>query len=132
MGHSADRRVRVRFRRVLDGRGPGCHIVIIGSLQHFGKVIWTTSEADISAATTLAGAAPDQVVNWNAIDRRKVYRTARRRQAHIVKAVQKGRWNKAKALVYLLIQPVRNRSGSRGETVFHVFRTPGSDFPQIG
>jgi RNA-directed DNA polymerase len=56
----------------------------------------------MSAAAMLAGAAPDQTPNWHSINWRKVWQTVRRLQARIVKAVAEGRWNKVKALVYLL------------------------------
>ena len=56
----------------------------------------------MSAAATLAGAAPDGVTSWHAIPWRQVWRTVRRLQARIVKAAQEGRWNKVRALVYLL------------------------------
>src|SRR5262245_14894630 len=39
---------------------------------------WPTNSrgnADMSAAATLAGAAPDRVIDWSAINWRKVYRT---------------------------------------------------------
>src|SRR4051812_44509931 len=50
---------------------------------------WPTGQrgkADMSAAATLAGAAPDRAIDWSAIDWRKVYRAVRRLQARIVKA----------------------------------------------
>src|SRR5262245_1638701 len=66
---------------------------------------WPTDsgrQADMTAAATLAGAAPDRTTDWHAIDWQKVWRTVRRLQARIVKAVQAGRWGKVKSLVYLL------------------------------
>ena len=54
----------------------------------------------MSAAATLAGAAPDEATTWHAINWLQVWRTVRRLQARIVKAVQEGRWNKVHALVY--------------------------------
>src|SRR5215472_17326959 len=56
----------------------------------------------MSAAEMPAGAAPDRTPDWHSIDWNQVWRTVRRLQARIVKAVQAGRWNKVKALVYLL------------------------------
>jgi len=53
----------------------------------------------MSAAEMLAGAAPRRAPDWHSIDGRKVWRTVRRLQARIVKAVAEGRWNKVKALV---------------------------------
>src|SRR6266568_5537272 len=66
---------------------------------------WPTdpgSKAAMSAVETLAGAAPGPALDWHSIDWKKVYRTVRRLQARIVKAVREGRWNKVKSLVYLL------------------------------
>jgi N-terminal domain of reverse transcriptase len=56
----------------------------------------------MSAAEMPAGAAPERAPDWHSIDWKKVWRTVRRVQARIVKAVAAGRWNKVKALVYLL------------------------------
>ena len=56
----------------------------------------------MTAAEMPAGAAPDRTPDWHSIDWKKVWRTVRRLQARIVKAVAAGRWNKVKALVYLL------------------------------
>src|SRR2546425_12969392 len=64
----------------------------------------------MSAAATLAGAAPGRAIDWNAINWRKVHRTVRRLQARIVKAVREGRWNKVKALVYLLTHSFSGRA----------------------
>jgi RNA-directed DNA polymerase len=52
----------------------------------------------MSAAEMLAGAAPERTPDWHSIDWKKVWRTVRRLQARIVKAVTEGRWNKVKAL----------------------------------
>src|SRR5262249_31349239 len=74
---------------------------------------WPTdqgSKADMSAALQLAGAAPDPGVDWHSINWKKVYRTVRRLQARIVKAVREGRWNKVKALVYLLTHSFSGRA----------------------
>src|SRR3954447_20639031 len=64
----------------------------------------TTSrgDADMTQAATPAGVAPGPAVDWHAINWKKVYRTVRRLQARIVKAVREGKWHKVKALVYLL------------------------------
>src|SRR5947209_4620085 len=58
----------------------------------------------------LAGAAPDSVTGWHTIDWFKVRRNVRRLQARIVKATQEGRWNKVKALVYLLTHSYSGRA----------------------
>ena len=66
---------------------------------------WPTDkgrQADMSAAEMPAGAAPDVATDWHSINWKAVYRNVRRLQARIVKAVREGRWNKVKALVYLL------------------------------
>lgn len=72
------------------------------------------SKADLSRAATPAGAAPDRTPDWNSIRWRKVWCVVRRLQARIVKAVRAGRWNKVKALVYLLTHS--SGSGSGGDT----------------
>src|ERR1700704_6323540 len=64
----------------------------------------------MSAAATLAGAAPNTTVDWHSINWKKVYRTVRRLQARIVKAVREGRWGKVKALVYLLSHSFAGRA----------------------
>ena len=64
----------------------------------------------MSAAETLAGAAPDLASDWHSIDWKKVKRNVRRLQARIVKAVREGRWGKVKALVYLLTHSFSGRA----------------------
>ncbi len=82
----------------------------------------------MSAAATLAGAAPDRTIDWNAIDWRKVYRTVRRLQARIVKAVREGRGNKVKALVYLLTHSFAGRALAILRVVSNSgAKTPGVD-----
>ena len=75
----------------------------------------------------LAGAAPDLVPGWHAIDWRKVWRNVRRLQARIVKAVQEGRWNKVRALVYLL---THSYSG-RALAILRVTTNPGAATPGV-
>src|SRR5713101_1117099 len=64
----------------------------------------------MAAAEMLAGAAPGRTPDWHSIDWKKVWRTVRRLQARIVKAVAEGRWNKVKALVYLLTHSFSGRA----------------------
>ena len=64
----------------------------------------------MSAAEMPAGAAPGHAPDWHSIDWKKVWRTVRRLQARIVKAVAEGRWNKVKALVYLLTHSFAGRA----------------------
>ncbi len=64
----------------------------------------------MSAEQQPAGAAPGQADDWHSIDWKKVYRTVRRLQARIVKAVRAGRWGKVKALVYLLTHSFAGRA----------------------
>jgi RNA-directed DNA polymerase len=52
----------------------------------------------MSAAATLAGAAPDLVPGWHSLCWKKVWHNVRRLQARIVKALQEGRWGKVQAL----------------------------------
>jgi RNA-directed DNA polymerase len=56
----------------------------------------------MSAVATQAGALPGPTIDWHSINWKQVYRTVRRLQARIVKAVRAGKWGKVKALVYLL------------------------------
>src|SRR4029078_9393920 len=67
-------------------------------------------QADMSAAEMLAGAAPERAPDLHSLDWKKVWRTVRRLQARIVKAVAEGRWNKVKALVYLLTRSFGGRA----------------------
>src|SRR6202008_860578 len=67
-------------------------------------------QADMSAAAMPAGAVPERAPAWHSIDWKKVWRTVRRLQARIVKAVAEGRWNKVKALVYLLTHSFAGRA----------------------
>jgi RNA-directed DNA polymerase len=82
----------------------------------------------MSAAATLAGAAPGLATGWHSIDWKKVYRTARRLQARIVKAVREGRWPKVKALVYLLTHSFSGRAPAILRVVTNTgARAPGVD-----
>lgn len=82
----------------------------------------------MSAVATLAGAAPGCAVDWHAIDWPKVFRTARRLQARIVKAVREGRWGKVKALVYLLTHSFSGRAMAILRVVSNSgAKTPGTD-----
>jgi RNA-directed DNA polymerase len=82
----------------------------------------------MSAAATLAGAAPHETTGWHSIPWRKVYRTVRRLQARIVKATQAGRWNKVRALVYLLTHSFAGRAVAIGRVIDnHGACTPGVD-----
>src|SRR5215472_10953797 len=64
----------------------------------------------MSAAEMPAGAAPKPTPDWHSIPWKKVWRTVRRLQARIVKAVAEGRWNKVKALVHLLTHSFSGRA----------------------
>src|SRR5437870_8046727 len=81
----------------------------------------------MSAAATLAGAAPDVASGWHAINWQKVWRNVRRLQARIVKAIQEGRWNKVRSLVYLL---TRSFSG-RAAAVLRVTTNAGASTPGV-
>ncbi len=52
--------------------------------------------------TEQVGAASGREMDWRQVDWAKVHRTTRRLQMRIAKAVREGRWNKAKALQWLL------------------------------
>jgi RNA-directed DNA polymerase len=82
----------------------------------------------MSAVETLAGAVPDTTVDWHAIDWQKVFRTVRRLQARIVKAVREGKWHKVQALVYLLTHSFSGRALAILRVVSNKgARTPGVD-----
>src|SRR5947199_4259212 len=82
----------------------------------------------MSAAATLAGAAPNTAVDWHSINWKKVYRTVRRLQARIVKAVREGKWHKVKALVYLLTHSFAGRALAILRVVSNAgAKTPGAD-----
>ena len=49
-----------------------------------------------------AGAVSHDLLEWHAIDWRRLQQNVRRLQARIVKAVQEGRWGKVRALQHLL------------------------------
>ena len=81
----------------------------------------------MSAAATLAGAAPDAAPGWHAINWQKVWRTVRRLQARIVKAVQEGRWGKVQALVYLLTHSFSGRAAA----ILRVTTNAGASTPGV-
>src|SRR6516164_8859888 len=82
----------------------------------------------MSAAAMPAGAAPKPTPDWHSISWKKVWRTVRRLQARIVKAVQEGRWNRVKALVYLLTHSFSGRALAILRVVSNSgARTPGVD-----
>ena len=82
----------------------------------------------MSQAATLAGAAPGLAVDWHSINWKKVYRTVRRLQARIVKAVREGKWHKVKALVYLLTHSFAGRALAILRVISNSgARTPGVD-----
>jgi RNA-directed DNA polymerase len=82
----------------------------------------------MSAAEMLAGAAPGSATDWHSINWKKVYRTVRRLQARIVKALRAGRWGKVKALVYLLVHSFSGRALAILRVVTNSgARTPGVD-----
>src|SRR4029077_13781082 len=81
----------------------------------------------MSAAEMHAGAAPEPTPDWHSIDWKKVWRTVRRLQARIVKAVAEGRWNKVKALVYLLTHSF----GGRALAILRVVSNSGAKTPGV-
>jgi RNA-directed DNA polymerase len=81
----------------------------------------------MSAAEMHAGAAPERSPDWHSIPWKKVWRTVRRLQARIVKAVAEGRWNKVKALVYLLTHSF----GGRALAILRVVSNSGAKTPGV-
>src|SRR4051795_4203294 len=84
-------------------------------------------QAEMSAAAMLAGAAPGHAPDWHSIEWKKVWHTVRRLQARIVKAVAQGRWNKVKALVYLLTHSF----GGRALAILRVVSNSGATTPGV-
>src|SRR5215475_1357254 len=82
----------------------GCSVTREPRLTDSGR------QAEMSAAEMPAGAAPGRAPDWHSLEWEKVWRTVRRLQARIVKAVAEGRWNKVKALVYLLTHSFAGRA----------------------
>ena len=82
----------------------------------------------MSATAMLAGAAPGRAPDWHSTNWKAVYRNVRRLQARIVKAVREGRWNKVKALVYLLTHSFSGRALAILRVISNSgARTPGVD-----
>ncbi len=82
----------------------------------------------MSAAEMPAGAAPERAPDWHSIEWKNVWRTVRRLQARIVKAVAEDRWNKVKALVYLLTHSFSGRALAILRVVSNSgAKTPGVD-----
>src|SRR5947209_7953993 len=81
----------------------------------------------MSAAEMLAGAAPGRTPDWHSIDGKKVWRTVRRLQARLVKAVAEGRGNQVKALVSLLTRSF----GGRALAILRVVSNSGAKTPGV-
>ncbi len=75
-----------------------------------------------------AGAVPNTTVNWHSINWKKVYRTVRRLQARIVKAVRESKWHKVRSLVYLLTHSFSGRAMAIQRVISNDgAKTPGVD-----
>jgi len=86
--------------------------------------------AVLSTVTTegSAGAASRNMMDWHAIDWRRVTQTVRRLQVRIVKATQQGRWGKVRALHHLLTHSLSGKAlAVRRVTENQGKRTPGVD-----
>src|SRR6202453_2294566 len=78
--------------------------------------------------TAQAGAILDDPRTWDFLRWETIEREVRRLQARIVKAVQEGRWNKAKALQHLLTHSASGKLlATRRVTENDGRRTPGVD-----
>jgi RNA-directed DNA polymerase len=78
--------------------------------------------------TAKAGAALSQSPAWDALNWRAIEDKVRRLQERIVKAVQQGRWNKAKALQHLLTRSASAKFlAARRVTENDGRKTPGID-----
>ena len=79
-------------------------------------------------AARVAGAASHPILEWHAIDWRRVHQNVRRLQARIVKAIQDGRWGKVHALQHLLTHSFSAKAlAVRRVTENQGKRTPGVD-----
>src|SRR5258708_229841 len=81
----------------------------------------------MSAVATPAGAAPNTAGDWHSVHWKKGYRTGRRLQARIVKAVREGKWHKVNALVYLLTHSFSGRAMA----ILRVVSNPGAKTPGV-
>src|SRR5271170_5464086 len=78
--------------------------------------------------TAQAGAALDRNRTWETLSWATIEGEVRRLQARIVKAVQQGRWNKAKALQHLLTRSANGKLlAARRVTENDGRKTPGVD-----
>src|SRR5260370_23602948 len=83
--------------------------------------------------TAQAGAALNLKLEWQSVDWKSIERAVRRLQARIVKAVQQGRWNKAKALQHLLTRSASAKLlAVRRVTENDGRKTPGVDNVLLG
>ena len=74
------------------------------------------------------GAAPGREVDWHSIDWAKTYQMVRRLQARIAKAVTDGRWNKVKALQWLLTHSFSGKACAVRRVIENKgHKTPGVD-----
>jgi RNA-directed DNA polymerase len=79
-------------------------------------------------AGTPTGALSTETRAWHTIDWYAVHRTVRRLQAHIVKAVQAGRWGKVRALQHLLTHSFSGKAlAVKRVTENEGRKTPGVD-----
>jgi RNA-directed DNA polymerase len=78
--------------------------------------------------TTKVGAASDRKVDWHNIDWTKAHQTVRRLQVRMAEATRQGRWNKVKALQWLLTHSFYARAlAVKRVTENQGKRTPGVD-----
>ena len=100
------------------------------SRESLANHLWQTIEggkADDGSGNT-CWCPPYGAIDWFEIDWKKVYRTVRRLQARIVKAIEEGRWGKVKALPWLLTHSFRAKAlAVRRVTENRGKRTPGVD-----
>ena len=86
-----------------------------------------TAKPPVQAASG-AGAVSHDMLEWHAIDWRRVQQNVRRLQARIVKAIQDGRWGKVRALQHLLTHSFSAKAlAVRRVTENQGKRTPGVD-----
>jgi RNA-directed DNA polymerase len=85
-------------------------------------------EKQMTVADITTGASSYQGIGWHSIHWDKAHRLVRRLQVRIAKAIKEGRWNKAKALQWLLTHSFSGKAVAvKRVTENHGKKTPGVD-----
>jgi hypothetical protein len=104
----------------------GLEMVPVIAAAIFGSGLSAFSQSGILMNATPACAANDEVIEGHSIGWAKAHRTVRKLQARIVKTWKAGRYNKAKALQWLLTHSFSGRAlAVKRVTENHGKNTPG-------